>query len=188
MERPLPPPQSGKKSISECSTDRCNELIANLSQSTTVQRLLRSIASFGPTPIISCLDCTNNNIGINTTTRAVLFDSTPLQILVRAHSLLSFVICEQYRFTLIHQIHQTYRQLTCTHLPFLLIYRSPANNRYVPMWLANRKWRKRWCMNSSMPLTTPPVGVISIHVRVWRIQVITRTHPFFQHPCQFNTN
>ena len=82
MERPVPPPQSGKKSTRECSTDRCNELIANLSQSTTVQRLLRSIASFGPTPIISCLDCSNNNIGINTTTRAVLYDSTPLQILV----------------------------------------------------------------------------------------------------------
>ena len=87
MEGPEPPPPSAKKNISGCSTDRCNELITNLSQSTTVQRLLQSIATYGPTPTISCLDCTNNNLGINTTTRAVLYDATPLQILVGDHSL-----------------------------------------------------------------------------------------------------
>ena len=41
-------------------------------------------------------------------------------------------------------------------------------------------------MNSSMPSTTPPVGVISTHVRVWRIQVVgdDDNTPFFS---TFNT-
>ena len=109
MEGPeSPPPPSAKKSISGCSTDRCNDLITNLSQSTTVQRLLHSIATFGPTPTISCLDCTNNNLSINTTTRAVLYDATPLQILVGDQATLIKHKSRHYYLAHVHKSSSAY--------------------------------------------------------------------------------